>query len=162
MITATNSTNHTLADVYAEGAKSDNPFIAMFSQSGLRGMAAEDAKRAAMAAATPSIVQQLDALKATIVRQMAEAEAMLAKLSPVEGGGLGDDASSVGPVCEILRFTYEGQELRSVLTVDEPWFVAADICRCLGLNMAGGASAHLRKLDKDERRLGSGLNCTRR
>ena len=34
----------------------------------------------------------------------------------------------------------------------EPWFVAADACRALGLNLKGGTSNHLKKLDADERR----------
>jgi prophage antirepressor-like protein len=33
-----------------------------------------------------------------------------------------------------------------------PWFVAADVCRVLGLNLEGGTTTHLKKLDVDERR----------
>jgi len=32
----------------------------------------------------------------------------------------------------------------------EPWFVAADLCRALGLTMEGGATRHLRNLGEDE------------
>lgn len=34
----------------------------------------------------------------------------------------------------------------------EPWFVATDACRALGLNLKSGSTMHLRKLDADERR----------
>ncbi|WP_439710733.1 BRO family protein [Brucella anthropi] len=32
-----------------------------------------------------------------------------------------------------------------------PWFVATDVCRALGLNLDGGSTTHLKKLDQDER-----------
>ena len=33
----------------------------------------------------------------------------------------------------------------------EPWFVATDVCRALGLDVKSGSTMHLRKLDADER-----------
>ena len=33
----------------------------------------------------------------------------------------------------------------------QPWFVAADACRCLGLRGHGGAAFHIAKLDHDEK-----------
>lgn len=32
-----------------------------------------------------------------------------------------------------------------------PWFVATDVCRSLGLDVTGGSTNHLKKLDADER-----------
>jgi len=46
-----------------------------------------------------------------------------------------------------------GHQLRSVLIDGEPWFVAADACRCLGMDVSKGTDHHCRKLDKDERGL---------
>lgn len=41
-----------------------------------------------------------------------------------------------------------------VVTLDgHPWFVAADVCRVLGLFLGKGAVRHLAKLGEDERRL---------
>lgn len=33
----------------------------------------------------------------------------------------------------------------------KPWFVAADACRCVGLELSKGTHHHMRKLDGDER-----------
>ena len=56
------------------------------------------------------------------------------------------------PVCALpalidpLRF--EGKPVRVVIQDDEPWFVAADVCRILEIEHAGSA---LRVLDQDEK-----------
>jgi prophage antirepressor-like protein len=41
--------------------------------------------------------------------------------------------------------------IRVVQIDGNPWFVAADVCRALGLRMTGGVSYHLRHLRKDEK-----------
>jgi hypothetical protein len=49
-----------------------------------------------------------------------------------------------------------GGNLRTIELDGEPWFVASDICRCLGLKAHpsnGGYTGHLEKLDKDEKRV---------
>lgn len=51
------------------------------------------------------------------------------------------------------KFDFNGHQLRSVLIDGEPWFVAADACRCLGMDVSKGTDHHCRKLDKDERGL---------
>lgn len=48
-------------------------------------------------------------------------------------------------------FTFEGQTLRGVILDGLPWFVAADVCRVLGLDTTKGTFKHLAKLDADER-----------
>lgn len=53
-------------------------------------------------------------------------------------------------------FPRGGHQLRSVLIDGEPWFVAADACRCLGLPFGSGTgsvSRHLTNLDRDERKV---------
>lgn len=37
-----------------------------------------------------------------------------------------------------LPAIYNGQQLRHVIIDDEPWFVAADVCRCIGMNTDKG------------------------
>lgn len=49
---------------------------------------------------------------------------------------------------DLIPFTYEGHDVRSVLIDDEPWFVAADVATVLGYSVA---SAMTRTLDSDEK-----------
>lgn len=50
-------------------------------------------------------------------------------------------------------FHFEGQSVRVVRDADgEPWFVAADVCRCLEIGLAGDA---VRRLDADEKGMDS-------
>jgi prophage antirepressor-like protein len=51
------------------------------------------------------------------------------------------------------RIDYLGQNLRTITLDGEPWFHATDVCKCLGLRMASGATPHLARLAKNERRL---------
>lgn len=48
---------------------------------------------------------------------------------------------------------FKGRQVRHVLIEGEPWFVAADVCRCLGLSVVRGVYNNLRPLDADEKRL---------
>lgn len=48
---------------------------------------------------------------------------------------------------EIIPFDFEEQAVRVVMRDDEPWFVAADVCRVLELE---NPSATLKRLDDDE------------
>jgi len=41
--------------------------------------------------------------------------------------------------------------IRVVIIDGNPWFVAADVCRALDLNLWGGTSQHTNKLDKAEK-----------
>lgn len=50
-------------------------------------------------------------------------------------------------------FNFNGTDLRTIEIEGEPWFVAADVCRCLGLDITGGVGRHLHRLDEDESRL---------
>lgn len=53
-------------------------------------------------------------------------------------------------------FDFQGHSLRAIELDGEPWFVAADACRCLGLKAhttSGAFTHHLGRLDKSERRL---------
>lgn len=56
----------------------------------------------------------------------------------------------------IQKFTFGAAQgaadLRVVEIEGKPWFVAADVCRCLGLKRhpSGGFSNHLRGLAADE------------
>lgn len=47
---------------------------------------------------------------------------------------------------------YLGTTLRTMTIDGAPWFVAADACRILGLNMENGTKHHYRKLAADEQR----------
>src|SRR5690348_10575121 len=47
---------------------------------------------------------------------------------------------------EVFRFHDTGHQIRTVLIDGEPWFVAADACRVLDLDV----SAAMRRLDDDE------------
>lgn len=42
---------------------------------------------------------------------------------------------------------------RHVIIDNEPWFVAADVCRALGLTLHKGTFMHLKKLHEDEKRI---------
>jgi prophage antirepressor-like protein len=50
-------------------------------------------------------------------------------------------------------FHFNDQKVRHVLIDNEPWFVAADVCRCLQLRMAKGTHMHVAKLDAHEKQL---------
>lgn len=51
-------------------------------------------------------------------------------------------------------FNFNGTDLRTIEIEGAPWFVAADVCRCLGLTLgASGVSNHMKKVGKDERRV---------
>lgn len=53
-------------------------------------------------------------------------------------------------------FNFNGQDLRTITRNDEPWFVAVDACRALGLPVggpAGGATRYLVRLDADEKQI---------
>jgi prophage antirepressor-like protein len=49
-------------------------------------------------------------------------------------------------------FSFRGVNLRALTIDGNPWFVAADVCRCLGLYLAKGTGKHLAKLRPDEKR----------
>lgn len=51
------------------------------------------------------------------------------------------------------NFKFNDHTLRHIDIDGEPWFVAADVCRCLGLNLSGGSTAALRPLACDEKRV---------
>jgi prophage antirepressor-like protein len=53
----------------------------------------------------------------------------------------------------MMVFAFNDNTLRQKTIDGEPWFVAADVCRCLGLETTTGTTTHLRKLADDERRL---------
>lgn len=53
-------------------------------------------------------------------------------------------------------FNFNGTELRTIEIEGALWFVAADVCRCLGLQAHpsnGGYSSHLSRVDCDEKRV---------
>lgn len=52
----------------------------------------------------------------------------------------------------IPMFDFNGVRLRGTIIDDQPWFVATDVCRCLGLD-PNNASTHCKKLDADERQM---------
>ncbi|MCW1382690.1 BRO family protein [Novosphingobium sp. KCTC 2891] len=49
-------------------------------------------------------------------------------------------------------FDFNGHRLRTIDLDGEPWFHATDVCKCIGLNTAGGAGKHLTALTEDEKR----------
>lgn len=49
---------------------------------------------------------------------------------------------------DLMPFEYEGQQVRTVIEGDGPWFVAADVARILGYRMASDMT---RRLDDDDR-----------
>lgn len=52
---------------------------------------------------------------------------------------------------DLLKLAFNGHEIRTVIIDGNPWFVAADVCRALGLE--GHASPHLVRLRDDEKRV---------
>ena len=50
----------------------------------------------------------------------------------------------------LQTFDFVGLELRVIMHMAEPWFVATDVCRALGLTVAGGSTRHPRDLNQDE------------
>ncbi|WP_085586265.1 BRO-N domain-containing protein [Thalassospira mesophila] len=55
---------------------------------------------------------------------------------------------------EIIPFSFEGAEIRTVYRNDLPWFVAMDVCKALGIANSRDAIARLiQKLDNDEKML---------
>ena len=49
-------------------------------------------------------------------------------------------------------FTFNGIELRGTIIDGAPWFVAADACQCLRMDLSAGTSRWLRGLAADEKR----------
>jgi len=50
-------------------------------------------------------------------------------------------------------FQFADQSLRTIDLDETPWFVAADVCRCLGLDLTKGTHKHLGRLGDDEKRI---------
>ena len=48
--------------------------------------------------------------------------------------------------------SFASNDVRVVTLEGEPWFVAADVCRCLGLDIVKGTGQHLSNLSADEKR----------
>lgn len=48
----------------------------------------------------------------------------------------------------LLSFFPIDAQVRTVLIDDQPWFVATDVCRCLGLGLPAN---HTRKIDKEDK-----------
>ncbi len=48
-------------------------------------------------------------------------------------------------------YAFNAHTVRVVDLDGSPWFVAADVCRCLGLNLAGGTGNFLSPLHEDEK-----------
>lgn len=53
----------------------------------------------------------------------------------------------------VFNFNFNGNDLRTIEIEGAPWFVAADVCRCLGLGLKKGTFMHTRRLGADEQRL---------
>lgn len=53
----------------------------------------------------------------------------------------------------LTTFDFNSNSIRVVTLDGAPWFVAADVCRVLGLTMASGTHRYLGKLAKDEKRI---------
>lgn len=53
---------------------------------------------------------------------------------------------------EVSTYDFNGMTLRVVQIDGEPWFVAPDACRALGMDMTAGTSQWLVKVGKDEKR----------
>jgi len=60
-------------------------------------------------------------------------------------------AVSSGPKATSGPLMFGESKVRHFITEGEPWFVAADVCRCLGLKIASGVHGHLVSLRVDER-----------
>jgi prophage antirepressor-like protein len=54
---------------------------------------------------------------------------------------------------DLSQFSFGGLTLRTVLRDGQPWFVAADVCRCLGLSSLRGTHKYLRHLGEEEKQL---------
>lgn len=52
---------------------------------------------------------------------------------------------------QVVPFQLKDQGIRSVSIDGNPWFVASDACRVLGLGLSGGTHMHLAKLDATEK-----------
>lgn len=52
----------------------------------------------------------------------------------------------------VIPYAFNDNQLRVVQIDGQPWFLAVDVCRCLGLNPYNGVYMHLRKLRQDENR----------
>jgi prophage antirepressor-like protein len=50
-------------------------------------------------------------------------------------------------------FDFQGTALRTIEIDGEPWFVATDVCQCIGMSVAHGVGSWIRHLSSDERRL---------
>lgn len=55
-------------------------------------------------------------------------------------------------VNSLFVFPETGEQVRTVMIDGEPWFVAADVCRCLGMSVVYGAHQWIRGLSSDEKR----------
>ena len=56
----------------------------------------------------------------------------------------------------VSLFDFNGQQVCTVILDGEPWFVTADVCRCVGLNFGGAygsAGRHTRHLADDEKKV---------
>lgn len=51
---------------------------------------------------------------------------------------------------ELHTFDFAGLELRVLMQMGEPWFVAVDVCRALGFNLTAGSAQHIRNLTPDQ------------
>ncbi len=51
-----------------------------------------------------------------------------------------------------MIFHFNDNELRHVMIEGEPWFVAQDVCRCLGLRITSGTTEHTSRLAAGEKR----------
>lgn len=79
---------------------------------------------------------------------------------PLEGTKEG-----VGGLTNVVQFpklAFDGKNVRATMIDGEPWFVAADACRCIGLSVYAGASVHLSSLAPDERQVIKYFDITQR
>lgn len=51
----------------------------------------------------------------------------------------------------LFVFPATGQQVRTVMKGDAPWFVGADACRCLGMDVSKGVYRHIGGLRDDEK-----------
>lgn len=59
----------------------------------------------------------------------------------------------------IINGTQHRAAIKVVAIDDQPWFVAADVCRALGMDLTGGTNSALRGLSIDERRAVTRRDC---
>ncbi len=73
------------------------------------------------------------------------------------GMGMGTIARPIRFIFTSSQGVFHGQSIRVVMLDGqrsvEPWFVAADVCRALHLNMNGGTFPHLKPLAPDEKQM---------